>query len=71
MDPTVEEDLLTGGGGFVREPRRIVAVPPGKPTTQRRTHQPPVSLMLTVKGTTTVQITLLAMKTHFKPISWS
>ncbi len=32
IDPTVEADLLTGGGGFVNEPRLIVAVPPGTPS---------------------------------------
>ena len=32
IDPTVEDDLLTGGGGLVSEPLLIVAVPPGKPT---------------------------------------
>ena len=32
MDPTLEDDLLTGGGGLVSDPLRMVAVPPGKPT---------------------------------------
>ena len=35
MDPTMEDDLLTGGGGLVNEPLRMVAVPVGKPTSTR------------------------------------